>query len=35
VTISKLLIGLSLARIKAGTVHDNLEASPCNSFGFL
>jgi hypothetical protein len=35
VTIRKLLIGLSLTRVKADTVHDNLEASTGDSFGLL
>jgi hypothetical protein len=35
VTTSKLLIGLSLTCVKAGTVYDNLEASTGDSFGLL
>jgi hypothetical protein len=35
VTISKPLIGFSLTQVKGGTVHDNLEACTCNSFGLF
>lgn len=35
VTTSKLLIGLSLTRVKGDTVDDNIETSTCNGFGLL